>query len=457
MRVIVPPRTSAEFIWRFRAWPAAYSDLPSRGVPRFNSHTARRFAVQVIASMLPVLLGVLPPVHAAQSTTLVVRETAGIRRFAYPVGAEIRLDPPAVAGSRFRLTEGAVEGGKAIPGQFRTPQEAGGEASLVSLDFEGSFMPFEARSYRVEYGLDVEAGPEPARGLTVEESTEVFLVSSGPHLVWEVPRSLAGLLRSVRAAKGEFLRADSTGLSFLARDGTVRSLSSTSPGRIAKRGPIACRLRWDLESVAGEGRSIRSIVELEIPRSKSWVRVDWSLADSQGVVRGFGAEVHLRLDGDVAFADFGADSLVYAALPRGQGASFRAGLPTLAHRLGGKPFWEILRGPEGKLEPYAPSGLTGLRTVEGWAHLMDPERCTAAAVADFAKLTLDRIDVRQDGRCRIWREHLTEDASRSTGSGTKSLRFWLHFVDFPPHVGAVTSPQSMAAPLEVKAASTGEK
>ena len=32
----------------------------------------------------------------------------------------------------------------------------------------------------------------------------------------------------------------------------------------------------------------------------------------------------------------------------------------------------------------------------------------------------------------------------------KSLRFWLHFVTTPVQVGAVTSPQSMLAPLEVE-------
>ena len=32
----------------------------------------------------------------------------------------------------------------------------------------------------------------------------------------------------------------------------------------------------------------------------------------------------------------------------------------------------------------------------------------------------------------------------------KGLRFWLHFVDVPVQVGAVTSPQAMLAPLLVE-------
>jgi hypothetical protein len=72
---------------------------------------------------------------------------------------------------------------------------------------------------------------------------------------------------------------------------------------------------------------------------------------------------------------------------------------------------------------------------------MDRRRCTALAVADFAPGPSE-IAVDAGGRLRFGRTY--------SGKGAKALRFWLHFVGMPAHVGALTSPQSMLAPLEVK-------
>jgi len=395
------------------------------------------------ARNLPALVLFLPTAYSAERMSLEVRETAGIRRFGYPVEAELRFEPPAPAGSRFRLLE--AEGGKVIAAQFRPLEEKEGRVVRAALDFEGNFLPHEARKYRVEYGPDVEAAPEPG-GLTLEESGDLFRIANGPHLVWEIPRNLssggpggAGLFRSVKSADLDFLRPDSAGLSLRGRDGKLHALRSSGPGKIVKRGPIACRLRFEVGTDIGGGGPVRSTVEVEIPRSKSWARVDWSIDEPKEEIGAMAAEFHLRLEGDTAFADFGTGTLVYAALSKGQAASLRAG-PSGAGGPEGKPFWEVLRGPPGKLEPYVAGGPSGAgAAVEGWAHLMDRERCTAAAVAGFAKGSADRIDVDQAGLLRIQRE-----------PAAKSLRFWIHFVNFPPHVGAVTSPQSMASPLEVK-------
>src|SRR5262245_52134745 len=94
----------------------------------------------VFFGLLPALLG-LDPALSAERLTIEVRETAGIRRFGYPVGAELRFEPPAPAGSRFRLLEG--EGGKPTSSQFRPLEEKDGRIVRAALDFEGNFLPFE--------------------------------------------------------------------------------------------------------------------------------------------------------------------------------------------------------------------------------------------------------------------------------------------------------------------------
>jgi hypothetical protein len=79
---------------------------------------------------------------------------------------------------------------------------------------------------------------------------------------------------------------------------------------------------------------------------------------------------------------------------------------------------------------------------------MDSQRCTAVAVDNFARESHDWIEISDQGRLQIWREFSLPGIPAKPG--TKKLTFWLHFVSFPPHVGAATSPQSMLVPPEVR-------
>src|SRR5690242_4405423 len=84
---------------------------------------------------------------AVRRLDLVVRETAGIRRFGYPV--TVVLPPEAArAGNRFRL----LENGKPVAAQFRRVAGKDGGDAAVYLDFNVSHAPLEKRTYRVEYG-----------------------------------------------------------------------------------------------------------------------------------------------------------------------------------------------------------------------------------------------------------------------------------------------------------------
>src|SRR5262249_36493191 len=89
---------------------------------------------------------------------------------------------------------------------------------------------------------------------------------------------------------------------------------------------------------------------------------------------------------------------------------------------------------------------------EGWIHVFDRERCTAMAVAQFGRArpwAVDRFDVYANGRVRFERLYLSQKTVPSAPKEPKkTLRFWLHFVTVPVQSGAVTSPQSMLAPLE---------
>src|SRR4051812_5378791 len=75
--------------------------------------------------------------RAAGERRLALRltETAGIRRFGYPVSTHL---PAALAATRFRLTKDGHE----IPAQFRAVAGADGRGAVV-LDFNASPGPFE--------------------------------------------------------------------------------------------------------------------------------------------------------------------------------------------------------------------------------------------------------------------------------------------------------------------------
>jgi hypothetical protein len=390
-----------------------------------------------------------------------VRETAGIRRFGYPIGAVLELREPLPAGTRFRL----LQDGQPIEAQLRPfsrpSGRSGGDGDLiagVAIDFEGNFLPRETRRYSLELGTDVLPGPEPSHGLKVEPSGDGFRVANGA-LEYVVPRDLNGLLRSVKTPALEWITRSGRGLLLRSKDGARVSLGGEAAGspvkaRIAKDGPIDCVIVFERGEVGLPGVSAK--VDLEIPRSKSWVRVDCTVNDPRGVVTGLEADLELALGDGPTLGDFGAGSLVYATLAKGQAAVLEAGgAPGWA--VGDAPgkspdagaaAWRVLRGAAGQLEPYVlgPTGGKG-PPAEGWAHVMDARRCTAVAVADFARRTADSIEVEASGHVAISRGFHSPD-TKSPPATEKRLTFWLHFVDMPPHVGAVTSPQSMQAPLE---------
>jgi hypothetical protein len=80
---------------------------------------------------------------------------------------------------------------------------------------------------------------------------------------------------------------------------------------------------------------------------------------------------------------------------------------------------------------------------------MDRQRCTVLAVADFTNPKEEAdITIDADRRLRFWKSFVRK--GKQPPKGPKKLTFWLHFVDMPVQVGAVTSPQAMLAPLSVE-------
>jgi penicillin amidase len=430
----------------------------NRGVNAMLDSAAPRFApLRLCVSLLFLSPTLLP---AAERATLHVRETAGIRRFGYPVAAELKLDPPAPAATKFRL----LQNGKPVIAQFRPVMLDGERLAVVAVDFDGNFMPRESRGYVVEFGPDVAPPAEPDRGMKVDDADDSFIVSHGPNLKWTVPKNLFGLFRSVKTPKWDYVQPDSGGLTIHGADDTRFRIGDVGLGgaqvigRVVKQGPIDCAVRFESTDDERRTHGFVTDVELEFPRSKSWVRVTWSVDDPKAIVTGLSADLNLNVSAGPTLVDFGVGGSVYAAIAPGQVAMMEVGSTAkdeFTESRGPRPFWGTFRGPRGKLEPYVVGPLHDPTLLEGWVHVMDRERCSAIALDAIGDRCLDRVEVESEGRVKISRDFATSRKDALPESGRKQLKFWWHVVPFPPHVGAVTSPQSMQSPLEVTWAAAG--
>jgi hypothetical protein len=358
--------------------------------------------------MSAALFLLLPALLAAQIASIEVADTAGLRRFGYPVRARIRTSIPA--GSLQLLADG-----KPVDAQF-TPMD-GGE---TEIDFVISLGPWEKRRLTVQKGV-----ARPISGpMRVEQSPASYAVRYPGGLTFHIPKDLQGLFHAVETPAIKYLLPGSGGLILgRAPNSATRALAASS--RIVKSGPLACALQFE-GAVQVSNRPVKSVVHMEFPRSKSWVNVRWTVDGPDAAVNRLAAEVNLSVEGQPLIVDFGANTMVYATVRSGQSAIMQTA----------DYGWKI--DVNGQTYAAAPNGQP-----EGWAHVMDRSRATAIAVEGFAVMG-SSIEISSEGRVRIERD-------RQPG-GPKTLSFWLHFVPMPVQIGAATSPQSMMRPLSVRVA-----
>ena len=366
---------------------------------------------------------------------LTVAETAGIRRFGYPVHVILDLPGDVTAKDRFRL----LAEGKPVAAQFRL---LAGQKRKAALDFTVSLGPLEKKRYAVEFGPLVEAGPETKGGMKLEENRETFAIHSGG-MVYVVPRNLEGLLGEVRDGQTRYTRPGSAGLGLRTGKRALHSVGGAGfKGQVVRQGPLAVALRFEGETRLPDSKKVTSVVEMTFPRSKSWIEVNWLLSGpDRKAVRALEVALGLRATGNPTLVDFGAGSLVYTTLTKGRSAVLRA----RASKLRSVPRWQVFTGRGNDLHPFVIPSATDRGGAEGWAHLMDRQRCTALAVDRFGTSRFeDEIRLDADGGVRL-RRGTAERVESPT-----EYRFWLHFVTMPVQVGALTSPQSMKAPLKVE-------
>src|SRR5262249_12116006 len=213
-------------------------------------------------------LWLIPALAPAQLAIFRVRETAGLRRFSFPVRASMEAD-----GSALHLSES----GKAVPAQF-SPLGDG----RMDIDFNVSIGPWETREYRVERG----GGAAPVdKGVAVEQASGLYAVRHG--VEFDVPDNLLGLLNQVKGSKLVYLRPGSQGLLLNYKDdiefrtGGTGHWNAPTQARVTKRGPLVGGIRFESREGLRGDRSVKSVVDLDFPRSKSWMEVRWRVDDPE--------------------------------------------------------------------------------------------------------------------------------------------------------------------------------
>jgi hypothetical protein len=383
---------------------------------------------------------------AAETLKLEVGETAGIKRFGYPIALKL---PELAAGKtdiRFRLRDGD----KPVAAQFRQEPGEDGDGRWW-LDFNLSLVPHEVRELILDYGPDVPAAPEP-RGLQLSQTPDGFEIRNGTNLTWLMGDDVSALLKSVDAAGLQHLRPPGVRLGMEGPNGEhIEMTEASSPPRIVRSGPLAVAIRCSLKSASAPFAEVTSTIDLTFPVSKSWLQVDWRIDDPRKTVRAVEALIAQNLtaptEKEPTLIDFGASSLVYMSLTPGTVGRLQASSAASDAQSLAKQEWSVFRGARDRPELFVsrPS-LPNSSDAEGWAHIMDRQRCMALAVGQFGQAGDDTIEVTAEGDVRIIRQFASNDIDRPT---RKSIQFWLHFVGFPPHVTAATSPQSMLSPLTV--------
>ena len=345
----------------------------------------------LVSLVLALTFFVLTPNNHAAPITFTVSETAGLRRFGYPVTASLEVGQGALPdAASARLLDAT---GKGFPAQFTTISKwPDGSVRGLDVDFTSSPGPMETQSYRVE--LTGGSALSGKGGLAVTETADEITVASSA-IAHKIRRDGNPLLTSMINGELEFLTA-----------GGVTTTLAPGPAEVIKRGPFNVTLRL-------------GPVTLEYVSSKSWVKIMQRAAAPTDLA----VNAHFALPEPPVLWDFGIESWLYG--------HFRKPTESAVLRQS-QSGWRVFMGV-GDPSPLYASG----KRAEGWGHIADKQHVVAFGMSDFDADGEPTLLLDANGRFRA-------SAKR------KELTVYFHVVGQPVQVTAVTSPPSMLAPLVVK-------
>jgi hypothetical protein len=366
------------------------------------------------------------------SLALRVEESAGVRRTTYPAGARIHFRQGVLRdATHARL----LSDGKEVPAQFGGESSySDGSVEWLTVDFNVSIGPHEKVAYMLEYGDAIKAEVVP-RGLMVSDDASGIQVGSVRFSTSGAPLVLSVKYRQEDIGQGRngFALVDAAGALY---DATKVRQSKVE---VVKRGPLLAAIRYSGEIPLTSEYAVGFLTTVEMPNSKSWMKVTTRIADPAKRLREVSFHTPLSLGPQPWAWDFGTGSWSYGLL-RSPAESV-----TLAQLVGTERStnWEIKTGPKGREQLYETSGGRRPKLAEGWGHIQDQKEAVAFAIPDFgAEAGTYSCTIDGNGQLSFrW--------TPARPLPQLQLTVYEHFVTTPVQVGAVTSPVSMLNPLVV--------
>ncbi len=365
----------------------------------------------------------------AQSTSIYVTEAAGIRRFNYPVNARVPFPKGTLPdAAQLRLLLNDIE----VPAQYLAESRwPDGSVQWLAVDFNASPGPIEQQTYRLEYGADVRAAPIQ-RGLAVSENADGIQVGAVRFSRTAVPLLVSATYGAERIAAGK------NGIEVTDASGTAYDLSRADSVNveIVKRGPLYVVLRYSGRIAIDSGYSAPFQIAIEMPSSKSWVKVSAMVEDPGKRLRELSLHTPLAFTAPPLFWDFGTDRWTYGVLRTAADSA------TLTQTVKGGSIadWQIWTGPKGQEQLYETPGANRSR-VSGWGHIQDAKGVVAFAILGFGSQP-GTYNMALDGA-----GHATFRVAPAQAGTRHQIIVYQHFVGTPVQVGAATSPAAMVSPL----------
>lgn len=420
------PSSRGERVWLRTPTP---DQEPPSGRLRWSATRLVVVAVALMCALEQVSEAARPRAEAqtTQSANVYISETAGVRRFFYPVNARVpfaRGELRDVAHVRLLAQDAEVAAQFGI--ESRWPD---GSVQWLTVDFNTSIEPLSTETYRVEYGDDVAAAVEPRGGLTLDEDAEAIQVGR-----LRFSKSGVPILRSARYRQ-EAIGAGTNGFVAKNADGATSDPTRVDSleFEIVRRGPIYVELRYSGRMVFDTNDFLPFVVNVGMPNSKSWVRFSVRVDDPDARLRDLSWHLPITV-GDLPFVwDFGTDRWTYGALRAEDDAV------TLTNVVSAPDTnrWDVNLRRDGRDQLYE----TGTRAVAGWGHIQGAEEVVAFAMDNFAsQVGTYRMSIDGTGQIAL-------GFSPAVPARQHVLTIFTHFVSPPVQIGAATSPTSMLNPL----------
>jgi hypothetical protein len=309
--------------------------------------------------------------QAQPSVNLRVRETAGIRRNAYPVNARVPLATGALKDSaHVRVMFGDHEVPAQIAAESKWPD---GSIEWLDVDFNAAIAPLEEQTYRVEYGQAIVATTVPT-GLVVNE-TDALQIGNV-----RFNRSASPLLLSLHYRQ-EILGAGPNGFTVTDDTGASHDLNSGSAtAEIVRPGPLYVEIKYSGLVAIDANYAVRFNVSAEMPNSKTWIKYAASVEDPAKRVRGISFAMPFSFGSFPWLWDFGTGSWSYGSF---RNATDSVTLTQVAKFYSNR--WQIKTGPEGQEQLYEVAAGSRPKIAEGWGHFQDAKEVVAFGFANFGR------------------------------------------------------------------------